>query len=170
MRRRIPRISPSERVDRSRPSKITRPPVGGSRRRMQRPVVVLPQPDSPTRPSVSPRPISKLTPSTALTTAGRPPKSPPPTSKCFTRFSTRRIGSGVLMRSGGSRGGRVKLAGEPAGREVIGRDRLEPGLVLAAPIDGEGAPGREGAAHRQAREVGGLAGDGLELRPSRLVQ
>ena len=29
---------------------------------MQRPVVDLPQPDSPTRPSVSPAAISKLTP------------------------------------------------------------------------------------------------------------
>ena len=36
---------------------------------MQRPVVVLPQPDSPTRPSVSPRRIVKLTPSTARTSA-----------------------------------------------------------------------------------------------------
>src|ERR1700737_297602 len=160
MRRRIPRSSASERVDMSRPSKITRPPVGGSRRRMQRPVVVLPQPDSPTRPSVSPRPLANPPPSPALTPAGRPPKSPPPTSKCFTRFSTRRIGSDVLMRSGGGRGGRVKLVGEPAGREVVGHDQLEPGLLLAAPVDGEGAPGREGAAHRQAREVGGLPGDG----------
>ena len=41
---------------------------------MQRPVVVLPQPDSPTSPSVSPRRIAKLTPSTALTTAGRAAK------------------------------------------------------------------------------------------------
>ena len=34
---------------------------------MQRPVVVLPQPDSPTRPSVSPLRIVKLMPSTAFT-------------------------------------------------------------------------------------------------------
>ena len=32
-----------------------------------RPVVLLPQPDSPTRPSVSPRRTSKLIPDTALT-------------------------------------------------------------------------------------------------------
>ncbi len=34
-------------------------------------VVVLPQPDSPTRPSVSPSRMSKLTPSTACTVPTR---------------------------------------------------------------------------------------------------
>ena len=43
---------------------------------MQRPVVVLPQPDSPTRPSVSPRRIEKLTPSTACTVAGAAAEEP----------------------------------------------------------------------------------------------
>ena len=38
----------------SRPSNVIRPPVGSSSRLTSRPVVVLPQPDSPTRPSVSP--------------------------------------------------------------------------------------------------------------------
>ena len=38
----------------SRPSKTIRPPVGSSRRMMQRAIVDLPQPDSPTTPSVSP--------------------------------------------------------------------------------------------------------------------
>ena len=41
------------------------PELGSISRRMQRPVVDLPQPDSPTRPRVSPLPMSKLTPSTA---------------------------------------------------------------------------------------------------------
>ena len=62
---------------------------------MQRPVVVLPQPDSPTRPSVSPRRMEKLTPSTALTRAASPPKMPPPMGKCLTRFRTSRIGASV---------------------------------------------------------------------------
>ena len=93
MRRRIPRSSASESFAMSRPSKITSPLVGASSRRMARPVVVLPQPDSPTSPSVSPRRIEKLTPSTAFTVAARPPKSPPPIWKCFTRFRTTRISS-----------------------------------------------------------------------------
>ena len=43
------------------------PDVGRWSCRMQRPVVVLPQPLSPTSPSVSPRRTAKLTSSTALT-------------------------------------------------------------------------------------------------------
>ena len=43
------------------------PPVGAIARRMQREVVVLPQPDSPTSDSVSPRAMVKLTSSTART-------------------------------------------------------------------------------------------------------
>ena len=43
------------------PSNTTLPPVGSSSRVTSRPVVVLPQPDSPTRPSVSPLRTSKLT-------------------------------------------------------------------------------------------------------------
>ena len=38
-----------------RPSKITLPPAVGWMRMMARPMVVLPEPDSPTRPKVSPR-------------------------------------------------------------------------------------------------------------------
>src|SRR6186997_1270061 len=49
------------------PSKMMRPPVGGLSRMIARPVVLLPQPDSPTRPRVSPRSISNVTPSTAWT-------------------------------------------------------------------------------------------------------
>lgn len=49
------------------PSKVTLPPVAGMRRRSVRPTVVLPQPDSPTRPRVSPRSMWKETSSTALT-------------------------------------------------------------------------------------------------------
>ena len=41
------------------------PVVGSIRRRRSRPTVVLPQPDSPTRPTVSPRFSEKSTPSTA---------------------------------------------------------------------------------------------------------
>ena len=50
----------------SAPKRI-RPAVGSTRRATRRPTDVLPQPDSPTRPSVSPRRIVKSTPSTART-------------------------------------------------------------------------------------------------------
>ena len=41
------------------------PEVGSIRRSTARPAVVLPQPLSPTSPSVSPTPMAKLMPSTA---------------------------------------------------------------------------------------------------------
>ena len=52
--RRTGRISARERFVMSTPSKMILPPVGSSRRMMQRAIVDLPQPDSPTTPSVSP--------------------------------------------------------------------------------------------------------------------
>ena len=45
----------------------TRPEAGVCSARIVRPSVLLPQPDSPTRPSVSPGSISRSTPSTAWT-------------------------------------------------------------------------------------------------------
>src|SRR6266536_3244537 len=46
-------------------------PGGSIRPSSERPVTVLPEPDSPTIPSTSPRPTSNDTPSTALTTPAR---------------------------------------------------------------------------------------------------
>ena len=66
-----------ERGRRSVPSNQTSPAVGSISRRMQRPVVDLPQPDSPTRPSVSPAAMSKLTRSTACTRSSSRENSPP---------------------------------------------------------------------------------------------
>ena len=57
------------------PSNVTRPDVGSIRRRIARPVVVFPHPDSPTSASVSPRAMSKLTSSTARTGACGAPRS-----------------------------------------------------------------------------------------------
>ena len=59
------------------PSKRTLPAVGSIRRSSSRPVVDLPQPDSPTSASVSPAASSKSMPSTARTTrASRARRSP----------------------------------------------------------------------------------------------
>src|SRR4051794_40788327 len=70
---RIARIAPSSRVSRSVPSKCTeprtvRPSRGGKRRMIESAVTLLPQPDSPTMPSVSPGETSNDTPSTARVT------------------------------------------------------------------------------------------------------
>src|SRR3954447_9270403 len=59
-------------------------PGGSSSPRIENPVIDLPEPDSPTRPRISPRPTSKLTPSTAFTT-------PCLVSKWVSRFSTARV-------------------------------------------------------------------------------
>ena len=66
------------------PSNQTSPDVGSIRRRMQRPVVLLPQPDSPTTPSVSPASMSKLMPSTACTLSTTRPSRPALIGKCLT--------------------------------------------------------------------------------------
>ena len=67
IRRRIRRRSSPSSVCTSMPSKLTLPPVGSTNRSIALPKVVLPHPDSPTRPIVEPRVTSRSTPSTALT-------------------------------------------------------------------------------------------------------
>jgi hypothetical protein len=92
--RRIGRISARWRCVMSRPSKMIRPSVGSSRRITQRAIVDLPQPDSPTTPSVSPFLTVNVTPSTAFTEATSFWKMiPRVTGKCLTRFSTTRRSS-----------------------------------------------------------------------------
>ena len=70
MSRRASRMRERENPSTLSPRKSTSPDVGSIRRRMQRPVVLLPLPDSPTRPNISPSSIVKLTSSTALTIDG----------------------------------------------------------------------------------------------------
>src|SRR5207237_5012300 len=78
-------------------SKLMLPAVTGRRAVTSRARVDLPQPDSPTRPSVSPRLISRSTPSTALT--ARPPK--PLIGKCLTAPLMRtRTGSALTAVAG----------------------------------------------------------------------
>src|SRR3982074_1368193 len=71
---------------RSEPSNHSSPALGSINFSTERPMVLLPEPDSPTRPSTSPLAISKLTSSTART--GR---SPGP--KYFLRPRTASIGA-----------------------------------------------------------------------------
>src|SRR5882672_499086 len=87
MSRRASRNRRLENASTFSPRKRTSPDEGSMRRRMQRPVVVLPLPDSPTRPNVSPSSMLKLTSSTAET---RVParKSPASRAKYFTRCAT----------------------------------------------------------------------------------
>src|SRR3990167_8005212 len=65
---------------------MTSPSVGSIRRRIKRPVVDLPQPDSPTIPKVSPSRTKRSSPSTALTAPTCLEKRMPRLiGKCFLR-------------------------------------------------------------------------------------
>src|SRR5437773_12003581 len=64
-------------------------PGSGTRRRTDSAVTVLPLPDSPTMPRVSPLPTSRLTPSNAFTV-------PEDVKKCVFRSSTRSSGARSL--------------------------------------------------------------------------
>src|SRR2546426_5210668 len=89
-------------------SNHTSPEVGSINLRMDRPVVDLPQPDSPTRPSVSPRMMSNDTSSTACTRATSRERRPPRIGKYFRRLRTRRRDSAIVALL--SRGSRPFLA------------------------------------------------------------
>src|SRR5271163_3874201 len=90
MSRRRWRKSARVRVARSRPAKKTLPEVGSISRRMRRPKVDFPEPDSPTSPRVSPASISRLTLVTALTVSWLPPSTPEdPAANSFVTFAVR---------------------------------------------------------------------------------
>src|SRR5579859_2265605 len=163
------------------PSKVTVPLVAGISRKMVRPTVVLPQPDSPTRPRVSPGWMLKLTFSTACTQATTRCSKPPRTGKYLTRFftSTRLWPFGVwvsalsmrrLSRAHHQRG-LVLVFGaaviQPAAHLVIVPGRPQLGQHLGA--DGQvvlhprPAARRKAAALGQVDQVGHHAGDDVQL-------
>ena len=116
------------------PSKITCPEVRGDMRRRARPSVDLPQPDSPTRPSVSRSRTSKETPSTACTTPTCRRSTPVPcTGKCRTTSRACRSGSPVTSRPPrrSSSGGAARDARRAGGDRRRG-DRRRPGRSAAA--------------------------------------
>src|SRR2546422_5100309 len=133
-RPRICRIASSESARRSRPLKRTRPPTmrpagGATRRMMLSALTLLPQPDSPTRATVSPSPTSHETLSAARTT-------PPRVTNSVVRFSTSRRTPTVRGSVAQRRRGSVVAA---RGREVRGRAGLER-RVLAADRLGHARP------------------------------
>src|SRR5262245_60765774 len=112
--------------------KRTSPEVGSMRRRMDRPVVDLPHPDSPTRPRVSPAMMVKVTSSTACTRATSFENSPPRMGKYFLRFLT--VKSSAMAASV-----------QEAGHLVARPDFLEWRSVLEVQGLGVRAPRREAA-------------------------
>src|SRR6266567_6413019 len=110
---RISRISASERASRSRPSnrtapETTRPSLAGSRRIMDSAVTLLPQPDSPTIPTVSPACTDRLTPSTARV-------MPSSVTNWVRRSSTRRSASTMSHPPGEAR---IEPVAQPVAHQV----------------------------------------------------
>src|SRR5262245_35371827 len=129
------------------PSNTMRPAVGVSMRSTARPVVDLPEPLSPTRPSVSPRRMVKETPSTAFTLATwRWTMIPLVTGKCTFKSSTRRIGSVARVCGRASDIGKARL-----GMTVADLNKFRP--RDAALICYGAAARAEGAADGKAGEV-----------------
>ena len=157
------------------PSNRISPAVGRSSRRMQRPVVVLPQPLSPTRPSVSPRLMSKSTPSTAFTSPIlRVSTMPSEIGKCMARPRTSSSGRSA-SRSGAFMRRRPGWTASSALRKHAERCPGSPtaangGRAAAQLLDGKTAARPEGAAAIEPRQVGRLAVDRIESRPARLVE
>src|ERR1019366_9146714 len=154
----------------SRPSILMLPPVGSIRRRMVRPTVDLPQPDSPPRPSVSPCAIEKLMPSTANTVPPARCNRPLRTGKCFLRSRTSSTaGREPLVAPASAIALTEQLSGTPARCPVARAFFLVIGIGAAAALLGVGAARREHAALRQIGQCWHHAGDFLQAPAGVLV-
>src|SRR5918999_6114565 len=122
----------------SLPSNLIVPALGSSCRSTRRAVVVLPQPDSPISPNVSPGCTAKSTPSTAFTQAVFRPSSPCRMGKYFCKPST--SSSGVLMVTLG------RVIDQPASRHAALDERHVLRLVHGTARHGHGTARVEGAA------------------------
>src|SRR5712692_7845407 len=174
--RRIRRMPPLESLVSSWPLNLTEPADGSRRRTIVRPSVDLPQPDSPTRPRVSPCLISRSTPSTARTQATVRWRTPAVTGKYFLRPRTSTSGSAevqaLLSLAAVAVSGIQVLSGlgHPAGGELRLADRLQGRRLLGAALDPEGAAGMKGASARRADQVRRQTLDRLERLPVVVVQ
>src|SRR5262245_53983602 len=146
----------------SLPSKVIEPLVGVSRPLRHRAVVVLPQPDSPTSPTISPGAMSKKIPSTARKTGALLRR---PSRYILVSSRTRRMGSpigppGVFARQ-------RQLACPVAGGRVTGPsivDGIQCWQRLGADIDGVPTAGPEGAPVDPLAGTRWLAGNLREAR------
>src|SRR5665213_978172 len=149
----------------STPLTLMVPPVGSISRRTVRPTVDLPQPDSPTRPSVSPLSIEKLTPSTANTVPAACCNSPLRIGKCFFRSRTSStVAAGATPVVGETSGIAVpvELVRAPARRPMTGALLLVGRIGLPATVFGVRTARRKHAAVRQVRQGRDHAGNFLE--------
>src|SRR5579862_7715091 len=150
------------------PSSRTAPSVGSIKRSTVRATVDLPQPLSPTRPSVSPSPTENVTLSTACTWPTVRRNSPFLTGKYFFRLSTSSTG-GRLCRAAAEVAdpSRVTMSaieplGMPAGGPVAGALLLVGWIERPAMVIGIGTARRERAARRQVGQGRHHAGNLLQ--------
>src|ERR1035437_5288754 len=136
------------------------PPVGSISRNIVRPTVDLPQPDSPTRPSVSPCAIEKLMPSTANTVPPARCNRPLRIGKCFLRSRTSSTAGREPMAAPASAiAVTEQLSGTPARRPVALPFLLVVGIGLAAAVLRMGVALREHLTLRQVGQCRNHAGD-----------
>src|SRR5580704_10714700 len=161
MPRRYGRIADLDSLLRSAPSKMRRPAVSGYRRMIERASVDFPHPVSPTRPRVSPRCTSRLTPSTALTVPTvRLKKIPCLIGKCLTIPSARSSTSVPAVESGmdGSRGD----GGDDAGKPGDAGSAMCSGVAPARGVHGDADAGQRGGEPARRRVID-TNRDGLEI-------
>src|SRR5581483_11742339 len=122
----------------------------------QRPSVDLPQPDSPTRPSVSPRATSRSTPSTARSSSGGSRRTRAAalrrSGKCIASPRTSSSGSGTGQHRLAPRVLGAVLVVDAGGRAPAA-ERLQREETAGAVVPGERAARVEAAARRRSRRV-----------------
>ena len=142
-----------------RPSNQTSPAVGSISRRMQRPVVDLPEPDSPTSPSVSPGADLEADVVDRVHASRRcAPRKPPPIAKFLIRSLTRSSGSVIARPSPVRPATSTQATLWPPPTSTQRRHRL------AAFRHGVAAARREAAAGRRVEQARHHARDRLEPR------
>ena len=136
---------------------------------MERPAVVLPQPDSPTRPSVSPGAMSNEMPSTARTAPLTRAKSPVLMGKCLVRLRTESSGAAasvmrvrpVLRRRAGACGvaRRSGSAAEMTARRVRRVELVQRRMLACGSAPRRSCSGRGSGTRRASAWAGHGAGD-----------
>src|ERR1700730_9337153 len=119
---------------------------------MARPTVVLPQPDSPTTPSVSPSLSVNETPSTARTSPVFLSSRPPNTGNLTFRSLTSRMGGIFFV------GDSVQVAADEVAGSVLHQRRLD----VRARLEPVRASGRKFASCRQLQNVRNRSGNRRE--------
>src|SRR2546426_10149844 len=136
------------------------PPVGGPSLRIPFPVVVLPQPLSPTRQKISPLPTSRSTPSTARTYSGLALRNAARNPRRFSNQTRKSRRTKYGSRATSRRLLRRRRGGQVARREVARAHRVEFRLLIDAQRPGvlasrmeAAADGRVDQGRQEARDV-----------------